>query len=259
VRVLGSVLRNKRTIVAETEAKKPVVTGLPYYYTVHLNKPCNQQCIMCRPTGKMPAQIVPFERFLALFELIRPVAQHITLIGGEPLMYPRILDVLDHLAEHPIGVTMNTNATLLRPEIIRRLTALHKLELKCSIDAATPSTYLRIRGRDAFERVTSNLRDFSAAVVDRERTRQILIYVVMRENLDEVLPFIDFAASLNLNRVEFHPVRQVRDWQVSNGTGWHFDGVEQSCESFRDEYNDVMKHAAQKCNEFGLPCETLLL
>lgn len=252
-------LANKRTIVSEAGARAPIVTGLPYFYTVHLNRPCNQQCIMCLPAGKFPSEFLSFDRFLALFETIKPVAEHITLIGGEPFMYPKMLDVLELLAAHPIAVTINTNATLFRPETTERLLALHELHLKCSIDAATPETYLRIRGKDSFARVTENLRAFSAAAAGRENIRQILVYVVMRENLDEVLDFVDFAASLNLSRLEFHPVRQVTDWQVSNGTGWDFDGREQSCEFFRDEYNDVMAQAAARSEGLGLQCETLLL
>src|SRR5438094_6290742 len=94
----------------------PLVARPPSAYTVHLNRPCNQQCIMCLPAGKFPAEFLPFERFLSLFETISGYAEHITLIGGEPFMYPQFADVLDVLAEHPIAVTINTNATLFRPE-----------------------------------------------------------------------------------------------------------------------------------------------
>jgi molybdenum cofactor biosynthesis enzyme MoaA len=253
------VLRNKETILAETAKRAPVVSGLPYYYTIHLNRPCNQQCIMCLPVGKFPADVLPFERFVELFDSMKDVAEHVTLIGGEPLMYPRIADALDLLAEHPVAVTMNTNATLLTPKITPHLLGVHELHLKCSIDAATRSTYHRIRGRDQFERVTANLREFSTVSAHLRHVHHILVYVVMRENLDEVLPFLDFAASLSLDRVEYHPVRHVTSWQVENGTGWRFDGREQSCEFFTDEYNDVMRQAADRASALGLECETLLL
>jgi MoaA/NifB/PqqE/SkfB family radical SAM enzyme len=257
--VLTEALRNRRTILGEAEQRAPIARGLPYFYSIHLLRPCNQQCIMCLPVGKFPAEILPFERFVALFEQIEPVAEHITLIGGEPLMYPQIENVLELLAQHPIAVTMNTNATLLSPKLTPQLIALHELHLKCSIDAATRDTYRRVRGRDTFERVVRNVRDFSAATDGQDNVRLILVYVVMRENLDEVLPYIDFAATLNLDRVEFHPVRHVQKWQVSNGTGWTFDGREQSCEFFKDEYNDVMAQAAARCEALGVGCETLPL
>lgn len=257
--MLAEALRNKRAIVEDAAERAPVATGLPYFYSIHLLRPCNQQCIMCLPQGKFPAQVLPFERFVSLFEQIRPVAEHITLIGGEPLMYPQIGEVLDLLAEHPIAVTMNTNATLLSPKLIPRLLSLHELHLKCSIDAATPETYLRVRGKDTFERVSRNVRAFSDVIAGDPSMRLIFVFVVMRENLDEVLPYIDYAASFNLERVEFHPVRHVQSWRVENGTGWLFDGSEQSCEYFKDEYNDVMRLAAEKCEALGIRHETIPL
>jgi MoaA/NifB/PqqE/SkfB family radical SAM enzyme len=257
--VLTEALRNRRVIVGEAAERAPVATGLPYFYSIHLLKPCNQQCIMCLPVGKFPAEVLPFERFVALFDQIEPVAEHITLIGGEPLMYPQIAEVLELLARHEIAVTMNTNATLLSGKLTPSLVSLHELNLKCSIDACTSETYRRVRGRDQFDRATENVRAFVAASSGREPIRTILIFVVMRENLDEVLPYLDYAAELDVDRVEFHPVRHVQRWQVENGTGWHFDGRRQSCEFFRDEYNDVMEQAQERATALGVECETLAL
>jgi MoaA/NifB/PqqE/SkfB family radical SAM enzyme len=225
---------------------------------VHLLEPCNQNCIMCLPVGKFGKGVLPFERFEALVEEIRPVAEHVTLIGGEPLMYPRIADALDLLAQHPIEVSINTNATLLSERLIPHLLGLHALNLKCSIDAATAETYHRIRGRDTFDRAVGNVRAFAAAA-ERPELRVVLVYVVMRENLGEALDYLDLAVDIGAARVEFHPVRLVRDWHVSNGTGWTFDGKEQSCEDFAEEYNDVMRATAAKAERLGIECETLLL
>jgi MoaA/NifB/PqqE/SkfB family radical SAM enzyme len=254
-----AALENKRTALDEAATRQARASALPSFYSIHLLRPCNQQCIMCLPQGKFPAEILPFERFVSLFEQIQPVAEHITLIGGEPLMYPQLEEVLDLLARHPIAVTMNTNATLLSPKLLPRLLDLHELHLKCSVDAATRETYLRVRGKDTFERVSRNVRAFSDAIAGDQSMRLIFVFVVMRQNLHEVLPYVDFAASFNLDRVEFHPVRHVQSWRVQNGTGWLFDGMEQSCEYFKDEYNEMMARAAEKCEALGVRYETLPL
>jgi sulfatase maturation enzyme AslB (radical SAM superfamily) len=248
----STISENKKGILQECSRKSITVEHLPYYYHVHLNMPCNQKCIMCVPNGKHRKDLLPFEGFLSFFEQIRPFAEHITLIGGEPLMYPWIDEVLDLLAEHPIAVTINTNATMLTGKIIPKLVALHELNLKCSIDAANPSTYYRIRGTDVFDKVTDNLTHFAVLTRTRPNIRIIPVYVVMRENLTEVLPFLDFAETLTPHRVEFHPVRHVIHWHVTNGTGWVFDGQKQSCEFFSAEYNSIMKQAAERCEKMGI-------
>jgi len=247
-----SVLKNKEGILRQYREKSLRVDSLPFYYHIHIFMPCDERCIMCVPSGKHPKDYVPFEKFVEFFEQVKPYAEHLTLIGGEPLLYPWIEEVIDLLSQHEIAVTINTNATRLDEKISEKLLSLHELNLKCSIDAVTPTTYFKIRGRNWFDRVKENLVRFSNYAKNKPNIKQILVYVVMRENLNEVLPFIDFVKTLSPHRVEFHPVRHVTKWVVQNNTGWIFNGKEQSCEFFPDEYNKVMKQAAEKCEMVGL-------
>jgi MoaA/NifB/PqqE/SkfB family radical SAM enzyme len=243
--------------VAERAARAPVVDHLPYFYSIHLNKPCNQRCIMCVPSFQHARDTLSFEGFVSLFEQIEPYAQHVTLIGGETFMYPHFPEVLELLGRRSIEVSINTNATMLNDRVLSGLLGLHGLNLKCSIHAATAETYLRVHGRDHFERVTQNMRRFAELSRDLPNIRLITVYVVMRENLHEVVPFIDFARTLHPHRLEFHPVEHVGGWDVENGTGWRFHGREQVCESFTDEYNEVMRQAAERCESEGLEYDVL--
>lgn len=254
-----SIARNKEAILRECSKKSLKVDNLPFYYHIHLNMPCNQRCIMCKPVGKHSKDVLPFDEFIAFFEKIKPYAEHITLIGGEPLIYPWIKEVIDLLSRCKIAVTINTNATMLNEELSKNLSSLYELNLKCSIDAATSSTYFKIRGTNSFERVKMNLVCFSSLAKNKPNIKQILVYVVMRENLSEVLSFIDFAKTLFPYRIEFHPVRHVANWHVTNNTSWIFDGKEQSCEFFRDEYNSMMRQAVAKCEREGISYEALLV
>src|SRR5512138_3309516 len=111
--MMDSVAANKRGILEELADRALVVDHLPFYFTIHLNEPCNQRCIMCVPTGNHGSRVLPFDSFVELFDEVKPFAEHITLIGGEPLMYPNIGEVLELLAAHAIAVTINTNATML--------------------------------------------------------------------------------------------------------------------------------------------------
>jgi molybdenum cofactor biosynthesis enzyme MoaA len=249
----------QRLIEADLAHRSAFVGGLPYYYQVHLNKFCNQKCIMCMPNGRHPRDEMPFERFVAFFEQIKPSAEHLTLIGGEPLLYRWIDEVLEMLAKTTIAVTTITNATALSESVARRLLALHELNLRCSIDAATRTTYLKVHGTDHFDRIAAQIRRFSELARTRPTIRLIMHFVVMRENLGDVLSFVDFAKPYRPHRVEFHPVRHVSAWNVENDTGWEFRGAEQSCESFKPEYNEVMTRAKTKCEAEKVPYEIVLL
>jgi molybdenum cofactor biosynthesis enzyme MoaA len=254
-----AVRRNKEAILRACKERRLQVEGLPFYYALHPTLWCNQRCIMCTPDGKHLKDTLPFDQCSALLQRIRPFAEHVTLTGGEPLLYPWIRKVVELLAASEVSVSITTNATMLSEELATVLLGLRSLELKCSIDAATPATYFKIRGTNQFERVLTNLAGVAALARDKPSVRLILVYVVMRENLGEVLPFIDLAKPLAPYRIEFHPVRHVAGWVVDNGTGWVFRDREQCCEFFRDEYNALMDQAAAKCTKEGLRHEVLHL
>ena len=252
-----TVQKNKNALLNERTHRSLQVTHMPFYYHLHIFMPCNQKCIMCKPDGKHPQDVLPFEKFVDFFNQIKPYAEHITLIGGEPLLYPWIYEAIELLAQHEIAVSINTNITMLDEKLSEKLLTLNELHLKCSIDAMTREMYHKIRGTDKFEQVQKNLMRFAQMKKNMPHIKQILVYVVMQENMQEVLPFIDFAKTLSPERIEFHPVRHVTNWVVNNKTGWTFDGKEQSCEFFADEYNLLMKQAGAKCEQEGISYETL--
>jgi molybdenum cofactor biosynthesis enzyme MoaA len=255
--MVSSVAQNKEAILQASEERSLKVDAVPFFYALHPTMNCNMRCIMCRPDGRHPASTLPFDQMAALLAQFQPFAECITLTGGEPLLYPWIDDVIELLARSRVSVSITTNASLLTKDRGNKLIRLTQLDLKCSIDAATAPTYHKIRGVDQFARVLANLMTFATLARDQPHIRLILVYVVMRENLGEVLDFVDLARGLNPYRIEFHPVRHVVDWIVDNGTGWVFRGVEQCCEFLRHEYDKVMDQAAAMCREEGLRCETL--
>ncbi len=252
-------IASKAAVLQDLQTRKIRDVRPPFYYHIHLFMPCNQKCIMCVPDGRHPKTLVPLNKFNAFVDQIRPHAEHITLMGGETLLYPWISEAIELLADRDLAVTISTNATMLDEALISQLLTLRSLNLRCSIDAASRETYRRIRGTDTFERAISNMKLFSKMARNHPDHRQILVYVVMRENLDEVLSFVNLAESIGPDELQFHPVRHVFNWQVENGTGWHFNGQEQSCESFKEEYNRVMSQVPAKCDRAGLAHETLQL
>ena len=160
-RMNSSIYASKMAVTRDMQAKKVRDVHPPYFYHIHLHMPCNQKCIMCVPDGRHRKDVVPFDKFEDFVNQIQPYAEHITLMGGETLLYPWINEALELLAERGLAVTISTNATMLTKPLIEKLLTLRQLNLRCSIDAATRETYRRIRGTDTFERAVRNMKAFS--------------------------------------------------------------------------------------------------
>lgn len=257
--MFNSVTKNKKAILQETAQGAKRLENMPFYYAIHLNRLCNQKCIMCKPDGKHPKDTLPFNQFELLFDQIKPFAEHITLMGGEPSIYPQIEEVIDVLSRHQIAVTMNTNATHLSQQLTQKMLKLHELNLKCSIHGPDEETYYKIHGSKLFTRVVKNISYFAKASKHLPNIKLIFVYVMMKENLPAVLPFIDFAKTFSPHRIEFHTVKHVQNWKVENGTGWFFDGKHQSCEFIGPAYNQMMRQAVEECEKENIDYEVSYL
>src|SRR3954447_22087755 len=99
---------------------RPPMTS-PKFLQVEPVGQCNLRCQMCpiqfRQDGPPygPPAFMPFEEFTRVLEQM-PGLQHLHLQGlGEPLMHPRMFDMVEYAAGRGIQVSTNTNLTLLTP------------------------------------------------------------------------------------------------------------------------------------------------
>ncbi|MBG9793715.1 Fe-S oxidoreductase [Paenibacillus dendritiformis] len=75
---------------------------------------CNLACSFC-PQTERKAQFIQLEAFRHLLDEIKPHTRHIYLhVKGEPLLHPRIDELLDASHEKGFKVNITTNGTLIR-------------------------------------------------------------------------------------------------------------------------------------------------
>ena len=83
----------------------------------------------------------------------------------------------------------------------------------------------------------------------------------MRENINEVLDFLNNISSLSPDRVEFHPVRMLGNLNYKKRKNekfvWDFES--QRCESFRDVYNKTILDVKRFSKKKGITCEVTVL
>lgn len=80
---------------------------------IEITSVCNLACSFCPPTERK-ANFIKREAFVNVLEEIRPFTKHIYLhVKGEPLLHPRIDELLDESHARGFRVNLTTNGTLI--------------------------------------------------------------------------------------------------------------------------------------------------
>ena len=111
--------------IAETRARKGLLS-----MELELSRECNLRCVYCyASSGKaLHNELTREEIDGALDQAIALGARRIIVIGGgEPLLYPGVMDIMRKLRERGIIVDLFTNGTLITPEVARELFAMGDL------------------------------------------------------------------------------------------------------------------------------------
>ena len=142
----------------------------PLHLDIDPTNACNLKCTMCPRTHYLktgnkawsPGGRIGFMD-LALFKrVIDQGAAHgaysIKLnYLGEPLLHPRVVDMVAYASRQGLEVMMNTNAVLLTPEMSRRLLDAGVADIFFSVDSPYPAEYEAIRVGADFHKVISNI------------------------------------------------------------------------------------------------------
>ena len=174
---------------------------------------CDQACAGCfysaRPGSDVEAKDAPF----ALFEKVVAEAGRIgvfqmALGGGEPLLHPRIVEMVRLAREHGIVPNLTTNGNLLDREMAAALKEAGLGQVQISLNGVTEDTNRQTRP------------NFQATMAAIEACREADLpwgpnFLVTRSNLAELGPVIELgqrlgAASVNILRPK--PPTTESDW-----------------------------------------------
>src|SRR6185437_7251486 len=125
--------------------------GGPGYCQFAINNACNARCGFCGfALDKLPRKdwhYVEREGALEAIDILyRQAVRYLVLTGGEPMLHPDLLEIVQRASGLGMKVLLVTNAGLLKPHRIRELAAGGLSSFIISIDAADADTHERNRG-----------------------------------------------------------------------------------------------------------------
>ncbi len=168
----------------------------PVWCAWQVNYRCNFRCAFCHywldPMGDAPELSVAQFRDGSR-KLSRLGALLVSLAGGEPLVRPDIVDIVDAVAEWHFPF-ITTNGWFATPTLAEDLFAAGMWGVSVSIDYADAARHDRRRGMPgAFERALAAIEHFSAARKYKWQ-RVNWMAVLLDDNLDQIEPMIRMAA-----------------------------------------------------------------
>ena len=188
------------------QAERP--SALPYYLVIGATTACPLHCIMCsrdaviNQTNRM--RLATFQRLL---DEIRPIRVHIGDLG-ESLIDPDLAGKICEAKSRSINISLVSSYTVSRftPETLIN-TGLDTFII--SLDGATATTHNAIRGQSYFETTTSHIRAFVATRHQMKQTtpRLTLQFIIQKANYREIAAFIDLAANIGVEAVDYYPVQ----------------------------------------------------
>jgi AdoMet-dependent heme synthase len=127
---------------------------------VRLDWRCNAKCKFCGVWKYGRDGMLPADRWKTVFtELVEAGLAHVVFTGGEPMLYPDFLEIIEHVDGLGVGTAVITNGSLLDEPRVARLAALSGLrQITVSLDSADPVVHDEVRKmRGLFERATRGM------------------------------------------------------------------------------------------------------
>ncbi len=180
--------------------------ALPRELQLEVTAACNLACTMClvsyRPKVGKRAGSMSYDMFRRLVDEL-PGLERLTLQGlGEPLLAPRIMDMIAYAAGRGIAVGFNTNGQLLTPARAERLAASGLSWLCISVDGAVAETYEAIRTGARFSLLERHVPALMDAIARHGSGPEVsLVFVAMRRNIAELPDLVRLAARWGVARV----------------------------------------------------------
>ncbi len=171
-----------------------VITNPDRLY-IEATNDCNLSCVMC-PKGRgimeRKTGYIEFDLFTKIIDEMRGIVKTVVLhIWGEPLMHPKIFEMIDYCAKNGLGTEMSTNATLLGEAFTNKILESDLSAIYLCLDGIKKETYEKIRVGSVFEETEANIANFIEEKVRRGLGKPFtnLQVVEMKPTKDEIREF----------------------------------------------------------------------
>jgi MoaA/NifB/PqqE/SkfB family radical SAM enzyme len=185
--------------LARTACRPPVCLYL------EVTNRCNLLCTTCPRTYAElePPADMAWELFTRIVDQASELSRAVLHGVGEPMLVKNLPKMVRYLKDRGAYVLFNTNGTLLNERNGRALIAAELDELRVSLDASNAASYLKIRGKNYFDRILRNVHAFRELQESEGHVRpKVSAWLTgLRETIAELPAFVRLAADIGVKEV----------------------------------------------------------
>ncbi len=184
---------------------------VPIYIRIKPTNLCNHKCYYCsyadselglRDSVNRKDQISWEKMQEIIADLADMGVKAVTFSGGgEPLVYPYIVEAMQKVLDAGIDLSIITNGQMLRDE---RAKVLARAKwVRVSFDSANAETYAKVRKLplEAFDEVCDNIRRFSQ--IKQDNCELGINFVINHENANQVYDMAKMVKKLGVNHIKY--------------------------------------------------------
>lgn len=200
-------------IFAHPEQLKLLKNGnnpAPIYIRIKPTNLCNHNCAYCHYRSPYLdldqycyEDFIPKDKMLEIVESMADMGVKAVTFsgGGEPLLYPFIVDTMQSIIKHGIDLSIITNGSLLEGEKAKILA--HAKWVRVSMESACDETYCKIRGikKGSFHKLCDNIKAF--AQIKDNNCELGVNFVIGSDNYQEVYDAGKLMKELGVNHIKY--------------------------------------------------------
>ena len=251
----NAVLNHRELMAGRTRLQSfPLDLGIDLYGKCNV-KPA---CVYCpwdgtkQVEGEYAGVVVDettLEEYGAFFQAARTL---VNCSFGEPLLHPRLGEILELLARHDKVLEISTNGQAFTSRTVRALAGKPVL-LYVSLDAASPAAYERLRN-DRWHEVIAGLTFLREA---RRRANGLpklnMVFMPMRANLTDLEGFFKLCRMVDADLLVLRPLNWLENpTAVADRAGYHFEYARELLSV------EELEAVAEQCDEYGEKYEVLV-
>jgi len=250
---------NARLNFEEMKAGKTVLSSYPLTLGIDLFGRCNisPPCVYClwdrmkeMESGHVD-DVVDDRTLEGYGPFFRSARSLVNCSFGEPLLHPRLAEVLELAARTNKTVELSTNGQAFTARTIKALVG-KPVNLYVSLDAASRETYAKIRNDRWDEIIPLLLRLNEERKKAGGLPRLFMVFIPMRVNAGDLEAYFELARRVDADRLVLRPLLYLGQPEIRRERGGYLFDYEKEMLS-REELEVLFQEAGRLSRRLGVP------